>query len=201
MPDERTEMEKRHVRRLSNEKASRLTRECLQTALIHLMAEKELDQITVTELVAKAGVSRTAFYANYSSKEEILTNWLTASVDQLCELIREALRTGKITEIYVLLFDRIRQDVDSFSVLFKANLQELLFSRMEASILKQFTTYDTETKYLMTAWCGALNYLIVRWIKDGMKESSSEIALICRKLTDFLIDRLRLKYPGYFVMS
>lgn len=199
MSDERSEMEKRHMLRLSNEKASRLTRECLQTALIHLMAEKELDKISVTELVGRAGVSRTAFYTNYSSKEEILTNWLTDSVDQLCELIREGLRTGKITEIYVLLFDRIRQDVDTFSVMFKANLQALLFSQMEESVLKQLTPYDTESKYLITAWCGTLNYLIVRWIKDGMKETSFEIAQICRELTDFLIDRLRLKYPNYFV--
>ena len=201
MSDERSEMEKRHMLRLSNEKASRLTRECLQTALIHLMAEKELDKISVTELVARAGVSRTAFYTNYSSKEEILTNWLTDSVDQLCELIREGLRTGQITEIYVLLFDRIRQDVDTFSVMFKANLQALLFSQMEESVLKQLTPYDTESKYLITAWCGTLNYLIVRWVKDGMKETSSEIAQICRELTGFLIDRLRLKYPNYFVVG
>ena len=201
MSDERSEMEKRHMLRLSNEKASRLTREGLQTALIHLMAEKELDKISVTELVARAGVSRTAFYTNYSSKEEILTNWLTDSVDQLCELIREGLRTGQITEIYVLLFDRIRQDVDTFSVMFKANLQALLFSQMEESVLKQLTPYDTESKYLITAWCGTLNYLIVRWVKDGMKETSSEIAQICRELTGFLIDRLRLKYPNYFVVG
>lgn len=201
MSDERSEMAKRHMLRLSNEKASRLTRECLQTALIHLMAEKELDKISVTELVARAGVSRTAFYTNYSSKEEILTNWLTDSVDQLCELIREGLRTGQITEIYVLLFDRIRQDVDTFSVMFKANLQALLFSQMEESVLKQLTPYDTESKYLITAWCGTLNYLIVRWVKDGMKETSSEIAQICREMTGFLIDRLRLKYPNYFVVG
>ena len=198
MSDRKSEMEKRHVLRFSNEKANQLTRECLQTALIHLMAEKDLDKISITELVARAGVSRTAFYSNYASKEEILTGWLADSVDQLFALIREALRKGDISELYLLLFERIRQDVDSFSVLFKANLQELLFCRMEECVLKQFTPYDTQTKYLVTAWCGAFNYLIIRWVKDGMKESPAEIAGLCKEFTDSFIARLRLKYPDYF---
>ena len=196
-----SEMEKRHQVRLSNKKASQLTQECLQTALIHLMAEKELDKISVTELVAKAGVSRTAFYSNYSSKEEILTRWLSDSVERLCALAREALQNGHFTEVYVLLFDHIRRDVEGFSALFRANLQEMLFSRLEDSVLAQFTSYDGETKYLITAWCGAFNYLIVRWVRDGMPESSEEIARFCVEFTEPFIQRLRLKHPDYFASS
>lgn len=201
MSRENTEMEKRNVIRLSNEKSNSLTRECLQTALIHLMAEKELAKITVTELVARAGVSRTAFYANYSSKEEILTQWLSASVDRLCASIREGLRKGNLSETTVLLFDQIREEVSGFSALFKADLQEMLFSRMEESVLKQFTPYDARTKYLITAWCGAFNYLIIRWVKDGMEEPSAEIAQLCKELTESFISKLRQKYPEYFEMG
>ena len=35
-------------------------------------ANNELGKITISELAAKAGVSRNAFYRNYKSKEEIL---------------------------------------------------------------------------------------------------------------------------------
>lgn len=198
MSEKISEMEKRSVVRLSNAKTNKLTRECLQTALIHLMAEKELDRISVTELVARAGVSRTAFYSNYSSKEEILTRWLADSVERLCAITREALQKGRITEVYVRLFDQIRRDVDGFSALFKANLQEMLFSRLEESVLTQFAPYDTETRYVITAWCGALNYLIVRWVRDGMREPSDQIAVLCMEFTEPFILKLRLKYPDYF---
>lgn len=198
MSDKLNEMEKRNVVRLSNAKTNKLTQECLQTALIHLMAEKPLDKISVTELVARAGVSRTAFYSNYSSKEEILTQWLADSVDRLCVLAREALRKGHITEVYVLLFDEIRRDVDCFSALFRANLQEMLFTRLEESVLNQFTPYDLETKYLITAWCGAFNYVIFRWVRDGMREPSSEVAGLCMVFTRPFIQTLRQKYPDYF---
>ncbi|CQR25210.1 transcriptional regulator [Streptococcus varani] len=56
----------------SNKEANQITRESIETALLHLMEKKELPQISISELVKKAGVSRNAFYRNYKSKEEIL---------------------------------------------------------------------------------------------------------------------------------
>ena len=67
-----TELEKKDILRLSNEEANRITRECLRIALMKLMSEKDFSKITITELTSLAGVSRTAFYRNYNSKEEII---------------------------------------------------------------------------------------------------------------------------------
>ena len=39
---------------------------------MQLLEKKDLKKITISELVERAGVSRAAFYRNYSSKEEIL---------------------------------------------------------------------------------------------------------------------------------
>ena len=41
-------------------------------ALLELLQERELDAITVREIVARAGVGRTTFYAHYRSKEDVL---------------------------------------------------------------------------------------------------------------------------------
>ena len=48
MPQNESEMNKRRMVRLSNEAAGQLTRECLQTALIRLLAEQEMDKISIT---------------------------------------------------------------------------------------------------------------------------------------------------------
>ena len=56
------------MKNLSNKEANKVTRECLQTALIQLMSQKPFEKITITELVRRSGVSRTAFYRNYESK-------------------------------------------------------------------------------------------------------------------------------------
>ena len=45
----------------SNQEANQITRESIETALLHLMEKKDLPQISISELVKKAGVSRNAF--------------------------------------------------------------------------------------------------------------------------------------------
>ena len=72
MTNQNTDLKKKENLRLSNEESNRLTRECLQTALVYLLSEKSLEDITITELVKRSGVSRTAFYRNYNTKEDIL---------------------------------------------------------------------------------------------------------------------------------
>ena len=67
-----TELEKRDVLRMSNKESNRLTRECLQTALITLMGQKSFDKITISELVRKSGVSRTTISALEQGKEKIV---------------------------------------------------------------------------------------------------------------------------------
>ncbi len=56
----------------TNQEINQLTKEAIETALLFLLQTKELGKITISELAAKAGVSRNAFYRNYKSKEEIL---------------------------------------------------------------------------------------------------------------------------------
>ena len=67
-----TELKKRKVLRLSNEESHRLTRECICTALIFLMDKQPFDKITITSIIERSGVSRAAFYRNYSSKEDVM---------------------------------------------------------------------------------------------------------------------------------
>ncbi|HFH9945785.1 TPA: TetR/AcrR family transcriptional regulator [Streptococcus suis] len=56
----------------ANKEINQLTKESIETALLFLLEKKDMKQISVSELVKKAGVSRNAFYRNYKSKEEIL---------------------------------------------------------------------------------------------------------------------------------
>ncbi len=48
------------------------TKDCIFTALISLMEQKEYKYITVTDIARKAGMSRMTYYRTYSSKEDIL---------------------------------------------------------------------------------------------------------------------------------
>jgi AcrR family transcriptional regulator len=43
-----------------------LTKECILTALLRLMEEKPYSSISITDITTLAGVSRMAYYRNYS---------------------------------------------------------------------------------------------------------------------------------------
>jgi AcrR family transcriptional regulator len=59
------EREARHDRR------SRRTRQMLGRALVELMAEKRYDSITVQEIIDRADVGRSTFYAHFRDKEDL----------------------------------------------------------------------------------------------------------------------------------
>lgn len=50
-------------------------KECIAQALMTLLKKKELSAISITELTKVAGVSRMAYYRNFTSKEEIISSY------------------------------------------------------------------------------------------------------------------------------
>lgn len=102
---EKSLMEHVNVLKLSNEESNKLTIECLEQALIILMAEKPFNKITITEIVKKAGVSRTAFYRNYNTKEDIIQKYLTETVDNIYTLMELQYIENKDFEYWLTMFE------------------------------------------------------------------------------------------------
>ena len=48
------------------------TRNCIKTALIKLLKTEKYEDIRMTDIIQKSGVSRTGVYNNYKSKDEIM---------------------------------------------------------------------------------------------------------------------------------
>ena len=72
MKDETKNDLKREKLRQLNLESNQLTKDCIRTALLSLMATELFEQITVTAIIKKSGVSRGGFYRNYASKEDVL---------------------------------------------------------------------------------------------------------------------------------
>ena len=52
--------------------ANRETKVRITYALVSLLASKKLSDISVTDIVERAGVARASYYRNFSSKEDVL---------------------------------------------------------------------------------------------------------------------------------
>ena len=56
-------------------------------ALMDLMKEKSYEEISISEITVRAGVSRVSYYRNYGSKEDILTETLEQLMDRFLKEI------------------------------------------------------------------------------------------------------------------
>src|SRR5690349_18531587 len=62
----------------------RRTREAIHQALMALMLEKGYDAVTVSEIIERADIGRSTFYAHYTDKRDVLF----ASLDGLADFLR-----------------------------------------------------------------------------------------------------------------
>src|SRR5437763_7788331 len=63
-----------------DDRRSRRTRRMLGEALVALLLEKRYDTITVQEIIDRANVGRSTFYAHYLDKDDLLLQELTGLV-------------------------------------------------------------------------------------------------------------------------
>lgn len=59
-----------------NKSANRFAKDCMVEALIQLLEKKSIDEISITELTERAGVSRMTYYRNYISIEDVFEQHL-----------------------------------------------------------------------------------------------------------------------------
>lgn len=169
--------------------SGKITRECIATALMLLMEEKDYDSISITDITSKAGVSRMAYYRNYGDKDDILLDFLFEISDSLSDSL---LLGGKLTLHSLIL---------SISMFFKANLTLILsiekagqsnrlFGEMGNKIYATFPDIKSSKKseYITWFYIGAVLSVFRYWLETGMNETPEEIAdMVCEIMDDSII--------------
>ncbi len=64
-------------------KTSEFLRTCIFEALMLLLDQKKYEDITISELAEKAGVSRMTYYRTYENKEDVVIQFLRTRTDSL----------------------------------------------------------------------------------------------------------------------
>jgi AcrR family transcriptional regulator len=73
-----------------NDRRSRRTRQLLGNALVELMLEKNFESITVQDILDRADIGRSTFYAHYTDKESLLLSQIENVIHELEQHAAEA---------------------------------------------------------------------------------------------------------------
>lgn len=154
-------------------------KEALAIALLQLMKNKEIADITISEIVQIAGVGRSSFYRNFTSKEQLLLNYI---VDLYHEYFREKkvpvrVEDGVNVEEFLLpRFHFIKEHGDIFRVLYKRGLLYYFFEKAGSDLIKLLCGETTmESSYYMAMFSGSCAGIIRHWIERNFAESEEEM--------------------------
>jgi AcrR family transcriptional regulator len=178
----RTILEERNVLRLNNEESNKLTRECLTTALMQLMKEKSLDKITITELVKRSGVSRTAFYRNYSSKEDILVDIRNSIAETSNSFLVKPELKDNPRLWFRECFKIVQDNADLIRPILDAKLTLGDFFKNQSVLDSLYSTDNRMNRYKNLAIEAAFQRIMIVWFDEGMIESVDEMASFCNDI-------------------
>src|SRR6266576_3114497 len=120
----------------STDLRARRTRKWLQDALIGLMKEKSFQDIQITELTARAQVSRPAFYLHFRSKEELLLSHVDVIFDEFhAEVVRE-LAQGNVDRkrFSIMLFQYWEKYAETLRIVIQAEQPDILLERLKTYV-------------------------------------------------------------------
>ena len=158
--------------------ANYAVRKKITDALFALMKDRNIADITVTEIIELAGVARASFYRNYSSKENVLMVLIHAAFDVFTE--------GKPT--YGIDYKSYDHMVKCFSFFkeYKAYVLGLYNSNYATVLLEALNVFHAEIagtmpassieRYSIHAFIGSLFNIAIAWLKGGAEESVQDMA-------------------------
>jgi len=168
------------------DRRARRTRNLLGDALVELIREKPFAEITVQQVLDRARVSRSTFYAHYRDKNDLFLG----DVEDFFEMMATQLtRSGELSKRVAPvreLFEHIAQVRDFYAALVTSGkihdtieLGQGHFARsIEQRLSKLCPTSQTTSKQraaIAYSLAGSLLSLLSWWIDHGMKASPEEM--------------------------
>jgi AcrR family transcriptional regulator len=166
----------------------RYTKMVIKNSFIALAKQKPISKITIKEICQDADINRATFYSHYTDQYDLLRQIEDEFLEDITRHLESAsgnCTEGESLEMLTRIFDYVRENAEACSVLIseKGDLcfqkqvmmvaQTQFVSEMR-SVLKTISEEDAEYLYTFVA-IGSVG-IIQKWLAEGMKKPSSELA-------------------------
>ena len=180
------------------------TKHAIFKAFVELLNEKDINQITITDIAKRANINRKTFYNYYSDvngvMEEIQSLVVAAFIKNI-GTIEFTNMADFLTEIFIKFTETVNKDLEFFNLLFKTNnrsflivkiveaLKEYVQKRIEESNELDIPRFEVVSNFYLS---GVLS-VYMNWFMNNYDQSIEEISAL---LTELVLHGIQKNWPG-----
>jgi AcrR family transcriptional regulator len=175
------------------DRRARRTRRLLQQALLQLLGDEPLSKLTISQIAARADVSRQAFYLHFSSKEELLLSHVDDVFDEIrATVLPSPARPVGLRELLVTTFAEWAAHADSLGLALQIEDKNHIIERLRvhvADLMDAFAQYGREDvvahpmhDYVVDFITGGVYMLLRSWSRDGLATPATQMAELAYRL-------------------
>ena len=161
---------------MNNEQKNTYVKKQITAALLALLKEKPLSEISISELTSRAEIGRVSFYRNYESKEDILKEESERLIREWGRLYESNPESAPET-LFPSLFDFYRDHKDFYTTLYHAGMSSIMMETIVSTIRITPEMQNLEA-YMKSFWAYGIYGWMLEWIKRGMQESGKELLVL-----------------------
>ena len=180
------------------------TKHAIFKAFVELLNEKDVNQITITDIAKKANINRKTFYNYYSDAYEVMEEIENLTVEAFINNMGTVEFTNMadfLTEIFIKFTEPVNKDLEFFNLLFKTNnrsflivkiveaLKEYVQKRIEESNELDIPRFEVVSNFYLS---GVLS-VYMNWFMNNYDQSIEEISAL---LTELVLHGIQKKWPG-----
>ena len=143
-------------------------------ALLLLMERKPFAEISITELCAKAGVTRVSFYRNFESKEDILAKHVRRITEDWLAESGISYAENELADYFLTLLAHMDEHRELCEALHRAGLIHLV--QAEFNRVFQVVHADEYDPYKSAFHAGGVFNVYLTWLEGGCRETPAELS-------------------------
>lgn len=178
------------------------TKRAIHRAMVRLMTEKDINEITVKDIADAAEINRKTFYNYYSGVYQLLDEIENGVVDYFAKLLETTDFEQALADPSVLfdkLYETIRENLAFVSALFSAGSNSSLSGKVQSKLIEMtrdaavqhFQTDPEKTEIIVRFIFAGEIAAYQAWYRNGrkvpVKELSLTIETLCTKGLDGLL--------------
>jgi AcrR family transcriptional regulator len=171
------------------DRRSQRTRHLLSAALVELIREKDYSTITVSDIIDRANVGRSTFYAHYRDKDDLFVGEL----DRVIEVLSQHIPNQEEIPFFpsLGLFRHVGEEYELYKSLLWGSGIDLLIKHLQKSLSKRIEQGLQESRkefaiplpILASFIAGSFLTLLKWWLENKMIYSPEEMDEIFKRLT------------------